>query len=114
MWACPLAYLFDVMAAERSIANNECASHGLTLTARHDAHVRAVVGGGGARCGLPIPPSQRQCESRRREGRGIEGGKKKAAAAEGIRTQREGVVEKRTAGALQESNGMLIVSLSLR
>jgi hypothetical protein len=45
VWACPLAYLFDVMAAERSIANNECASHGLTLTARHDAHVRAVVGG---------------------------------------------------------------------
>jgi hypothetical protein len=48
VWACPLAYLFDVMAAERSIANNECASHGLTLTARHDAHVRAVVGWGAA------------------------------------------------------------------
>lgn len=54
VWACPLAYLFDVMAAERSIANNECASHGLTLTARHDAHAQWWVGvGRGAGCRFP-------------------------------------------------------------
>lgn len=72
VWACPLAYLFDVMAAERCIANNECASHGLTLTARHDAHVRAVVGWGWGAVRVadsPKPTPMRLCESRRREGR---------------------------------------------
>jgi hypothetical protein len=68
--------------------------------------------GRGAGCRFP----QANANARADEGREgeLKGGKKKAAAAEGIRTQREGVVEKRTAGALQESNGMLIVSLSLR